>query len=168
MKVADIFHRLVSTHPLSLPWRGPHAGSAQQRSSPAWLLVGLCPRMQKLGWGCHRLGLLQESHPARPLSRDAPQGPLSVFSVKNRWRLVGPVHVTRGEGGFGFTLRGDSPVLIAAVIPGGHAAVGPRPGPTGGGLCGGRRLGCGQGRDSTWDSSPDCPHVPAGGWSAGG
>ncbi|XP_028389412.1 rhophilin-1 isoform X2 [Phyllostomus discolor] len=49
-------------------------------------------------------------------------GPLSVFSVKNRWRLVGPVHVTRGEGGFGFTLRGDSPVLIAAVVPGGHAA----------------------------------------------
>ncbi|KAM5210921.1 rhophilin-1 isoform 1-T1 [Hipposideros larvatus] len=49
-------------------------------------------------------------------------GPLSVFSAKNRWRLVGPVHVTRGEGGFGFTLRGDSPVLIAAVIPGGHAA----------------------------------------------
>ncbi|ELW63415.1 Rhophilin-1 [Tupaia chinensis] len=50
-------------------------------------------------------------------------GPLSVFSTKNQWRLVGPVHVTRGEGGFGFTLRGDSPVLIAAVIPGGRAAV---------------------------------------------
>ncbi|KAM9627029.1 rhophilin-1 [Trichechus inunguis] len=49
-------------------------------------------------------------------------GPLSVFSAKNRWRLVGPVRVTRGEGGFGFTLRGDSPVLIAAVIPGGQAA----------------------------------------------
>ncbi|KAK1331834.1 hypothetical protein QTO34_007510 [Cnephaeus nilssonii] len=49
-------------------------------------------------------------------------GPLSVFSAKNRWRLVGPVHVTRGEGGFGFTLRGDAPVLIAAVIPGGRAA----------------------------------------------
>ncbi|XP_037658559.1 rhophilin-1 [Choloepus didactylus] len=49
-------------------------------------------------------------------------GPLSVFSAKNRWRLLGPVHVTRGEGGFGFTLRGDSPVLIAAVIPGGQAA----------------------------------------------
>ncbi|XP_012608355.2 rhophilin-1 [Microcebus murinus] len=49
-------------------------------------------------------------------------GPLSVFSAKNRWRLVGPVHVTRGENGFGFTLRGDSPVLIAAVIPGGQAA----------------------------------------------
>ncbi|XP_066235720.1 rhophilin-1 isoform X2 [Saccopteryx leptura] len=49
-------------------------------------------------------------------------GPLSVFSAKNRWRLVGPVHVTRGEDGFGFTLRGDSPVLIAAVLPGSHAA----------------------------------------------
>nr|XP_023397383.1 rhophilin-1 [Loxodonta africana] len=49
-------------------------------------------------------------------------GPLSVFSAKNRWRLMGPVRVTRGEGGFGFTLRGDSPVLIAAVIPGGRAA----------------------------------------------
>uniref|UniRef100_A0A8C0VZQ8 Rhophilin-1 n=1 Tax=Castor canadensis TaxID=51338 RepID=A0A8C0VZQ8_CASCN len=48
-------------------------------------------------------------------------GPLSVFSVKNQWQIVGPVHVTRGEGGFGFTLRGDSPVLIAAVIPGGQA-----------------------------------------------
>ncbi|XP_036089026.1 rhophilin-1 isoform X2 [Rousettus aegyptiacus] len=49
-------------------------------------------------------------------------GPLSVFTAKHRWRLVGPVHVTRGESGFGFTLRGDSPVLIAAVVPGGHAA----------------------------------------------
>ncbi|XP_052603996.1 rhophilin-1 isoform X2 [Peromyscus californicus insignis] len=48
-------------------------------------------------------------------------GPLSVFSTKNRWRLVGPVHMTPGEGGFGFTLRGDSPVLIAAVAPGGQA-----------------------------------------------
>lgn len=49
-------------------------------------------------------------------------GPLSVFSTKNRWRLAGPVHMIRGEGGFGFTLRGDSPVLIAAVVPGGQAA----------------------------------------------
>lgn len=46
-----------------------------------------------------------------------------MFTAKHRWRLVGPVHVTRGESGFGFTLRGDSPVLIAAVVPGGHAAV---------------------------------------------
>ncbi|KAM9051140.1 rhophilin-1 isoform 3-T3 [Megaptera novaeangliae] len=49
-------------------------------------------------------------------------GPLSVFSAKNRWRLAGPIHVARGEGGFGFTLRGDAPVLIAAVVPGGRAA----------------------------------------------
>uniref|UniRef100_A0A8C3WBG2 Rhophilin Rho GTPase binding protein 1 n=1 Tax=Catagonus wagneri TaxID=51154 RepID=A0A8C3WBG2_9CETA len=49
-------------------------------------------------------------------------GPLSVFSAKNRWRLVGPIHVARGEEGFGFTLRGDAPVLIAAVVPGGRAA----------------------------------------------
>ncbi|XP_044100776.1 rhophilin-1 isoform X4 [Neovison vison] len=49
-------------------------------------------------------------------------GPLSVFSARNCWRLVGPVHVTRGEAGFGLTLRGDAPVLIAAVIPGGPAA----------------------------------------------
>ncbi|KAM6148260.1 rhophilin-1 [Rhynchocyon petersi] len=49
-------------------------------------------------------------------------GPLSVFSARNRWQLTGPVTVTRGEEGFGFTLRGDSPVLIAAVIPGGRAA----------------------------------------------
>ncbi|KAM4865321.1 rhophilin-1 isoform 2-T2 [Thomomys bottae] len=48
-------------------------------------------------------------------------GPLPVFSVKNRWRLAGPVHVARGEHGFGFTLRGDSPVLIAAVTAGGQA-----------------------------------------------
>lgn len=33
------------------------------------------------------------------------------------------VHLMRGENGFGFTLRGDSPVLIAGVIPGGCAAV---------------------------------------------
>ncbi|XP_051015704.1 rhophilin-1 [Acomys russatus] len=48
-------------------------------------------------------------------------GPLSVFSTKNRWQTIGPVHMTRGEGGFGLTLRGDSPVLIAAVVPGGQA-----------------------------------------------
>ncbi|XP_055288181.1 rhophilin-1 isoform X2 [Moschus berezovskii] len=51
-------------------------------------------------------------------------GPLSVFSAKNHWRLVGPVHLSRGEEGFGFTLRGDAPVLIAAVVPGGRAAAG--------------------------------------------
>ncbi|XP_027949310.1 rhophilin-1 [Eumetopias jubatus] len=49
-------------------------------------------------------------------------GPLSVFSAKNHWRLAGPVRVTRGEAGFGLTLRGDAPVLVAAVMPGGPAA----------------------------------------------
>uniref|UniRef100_A0A8B9QAU7 Rhophilin Rho GTPase binding protein 1 n=1 Tax=Apteryx owenii TaxID=8824 RepID=A0A8B9QAU7_APTOW len=49
-------------------------------------------------------------------------GPLSVFSAKNKWYPVRRVHLVRGENGFGFTLRGDSPVLIAGVIPGGCAA----------------------------------------------
>lgn len=51
------------------------------------------------------------------------QGPLSVFCARARW---GPVHVIclqRGEGGLGLTLRGDSPVLVAGVVPGGCAAV---------------------------------------------
>ena len=39
---------------------------------------------------------------------ESPQGPLSVFSAKNHWRLVGPVHLSRGEGGFGFTLRPET------------------------------------------------------------
>uniref|UniRef100_A0A8B9R453 Rhophilin Rho GTPase binding protein 1 n=1 Tax=Anas platyrhynchos TaxID=8839 RepID=A0A8B9R453_ANAPL len=49
-------------------------------------------------------------------------GPLSVFSAKNKWYPVRRVHLRRGENGFGFTLRGDSPVLIAGVIPGGLLA----------------------------------------------
>lgn len=51
------------------------------------------------------------------------QGPLSVFCARARW---GPVHVIclrRREGGLGLTLRGDSPVLVAGVVPGGCAAV---------------------------------------------
>lgn len=51
------------------------------------------------------------------------QGPLSVFCARARW---GPVHVIClqwGEGGLGLTLRGDSPVLVAGVVPGGCAAV---------------------------------------------
>nr|KAF6405577.1 rhophilin Rho GTPase binding protein 1 [Rousettus aegyptiacus] len=63
-----------------------------------------------------------EAPDIQPKTHRRPEGPLSVFTAKHRWRLVGPVHVTRGESGFGFTLRGDSPVLIAAVVPGGHAA----------------------------------------------
>ncbi|XP_063777278.1 rhophilin-1 isoform X1 [Pseudophryne corroboree] len=48
-------------------------------------------------------------------------GPLSVFSAKHRWRPAQKVHLARGDDGFGFTLRGDSPVLIAGVVPGGCA-----------------------------------------------
>ncbi|XP_051953951.1 rhophilin-1 [Xyrauchen texanus] len=48
-------------------------------------------------------------------------GPLSVFSARNRW--VGRhVCLVRGEAGLGLTLRGDSPVLVAGVSPGGCAA----------------------------------------------
>uniref|UniRef100_A0A3Q3X9F1 Uncharacterized protein n=1 Tax=Mola mola TaxID=94237 RepID=A0A3Q3X9F1_MOLML len=56
------------------------------------------------------------------------QGPLSVFCARARW---GPVHVIclqRREGGLGLTLRGDSPVLVAGVVPGGCAEAGLREG----------------------------------------
>ncbi|KAH0617376.1 hypothetical protein JD844_015469 [Phrynosoma platyrhinos] len=49
-------------------------------------------------------------------------GPLSVFCAKNKWHPPRTVHLVRGENGFGFTLRGDAPVLIAGVIAGGCAA----------------------------------------------
>ncbi|XP_064190263.1 rhophilin-1 isoform X1 [Anguilla rostrata] len=49
-------------------------------------------------------------------------GPLAVFSARNRWGPRRQVHLVRGEAGLGLTLRGDSPVLIAGVVPGGSAA----------------------------------------------
>ncbi|XP_070604474.1 rhophilin-1 isoform X1 [Erythrolamprus reginae] len=49
-------------------------------------------------------------------------GPLSVFSAKNKWHATRTVRLVRGANGFGFTLRGDSPVLVAGVIAGGCAA----------------------------------------------
>uniref|UniRef100_A0A8B9HY90 Rhophilin Rho GTPase binding protein 1 n=1 Tax=Astyanax mexicanus TaxID=7994 RepID=A0A8B9HY90_ASTMX len=48
-------------------------------------------------------------------------GPLSLFCARNRWvgrRLC----LVRGEAGLGLTLRGDSPVLVAGVLPEGCAA----------------------------------------------
>ncbi|XP_066533483.1 rhophilin-1 [Hoplias malabaricus] len=48
-------------------------------------------------------------------------GPLSVFSARNRW-VCRHLHLNRGEAGLGLTLRGDSPVLVAGVLPGGCAA----------------------------------------------
>ncbi|XP_041422624.1 rhophilin-1 isoform X1 [Xenopus laevis] len=53
-------------------------------------------------------------------------GPLSVFSAKHKWRPPQKVHLEKGDDGFGFTLRGDAPVLVAGIVPGGcaeHAGV---------------------------------------------
>uniref|UniRef100_A0A8C5PIM9 Rhophilin Rho GTPase binding protein 1 n=1 Tax=Leptobrachium leishanense TaxID=445787 RepID=A0A8C5PIM9_9ANUR len=56
-------------------------------------------------------------------------GPLSVFSAKHKWCPAQNIHLERGEEGFGFTLRGDSPVLIAGVVPAGCATcAGVKPG----------------------------------------
>ncbi|XP_068599741.1 rhophilin-1 [Brachionichthys hirsutus] len=49
-------------------------------------------------------------------------GPLSVFCARARWGPVHVIYLQRGEGGLGLTLRGDSPVLVAGVVPGGCAA----------------------------------------------
>nr|XP_005990790.1 PREDICTED: rhophilin-1 [Latimeria chalumnae] len=49
-------------------------------------------------------------------------GPLSIFSAKSKWSHPRRVHLVRGESGFGFTIRGDSPVLITGVVAGGCAA----------------------------------------------
>ncbi|CAJ1059432.1 rhophilin-1 [Xyrichtys novacula] len=49
-------------------------------------------------------------------------GPLSVFCARSRWGPVRVICLQRGEGGLGLTLRGDSPVLVAGVVPGGCAA----------------------------------------------
>lgn len=50
------------------------------------------------------------------------KGPLSVFAARNRW-VRRHACLVRGEAGLGLTLRGDSPVLVAGVLPGGCAAV---------------------------------------------
>uniref|UniRef100_A0A667YKK4 Rhophilin Rho GTPase binding protein 1 n=1 Tax=Myripristis murdjan TaxID=586833 RepID=A0A667YKK4_9TELE len=49
-------------------------------------------------------------------------GPLSVFCARARWGPVRLICLQRKEGGLGLTLRGDSPVLVAGVVPGGCAA----------------------------------------------
>uniref|UniRef100_A0A1A7WIA4 Rhophilin, Rho GTPase binding protein 1 n=3 Tax=Iconisemion striatum TaxID=60296 RepID=A0A1A7WIA4_9TELE len=48
-------------------------------------------------------------------------GPLSVFCARARWGPVRVICLQRREGGLGLTLRGDSPVLVAGVVPGGCA-----------------------------------------------
>uniref|UniRef100_A0A8D3CDQ4 Rhophilin Rho GTPase binding protein 1 n=1 Tax=Scophthalmus maximus TaxID=52904 RepID=A0A8D3CDQ4_SCOMX len=49
-------------------------------------------------------------------------GPLSVFCARARWGPVRVIGLQGREGGLGLTLRGDSPVLVAGVVPGGCAA----------------------------------------------
>ncbi|CAG5862964.1 unnamed protein product [Menidia menidia] len=48
-------------------------------------------------------------------------GPLSVFCARARWGPVRVISLQKREGGLGLTLRGDSPVLVAGVVPGGCA-----------------------------------------------
>nr|XP_057929507.1 rhophilin-1 [Doryrhamphus excisus] len=49
-------------------------------------------------------------------------GPLAVFCARARWGPARRICLQRREGGLGLTLRGDSPVLVAGVVPGGCAA----------------------------------------------
>ncbi|XP_013867680.1 rhophilin-1 [Austrofundulus limnaeus] len=48
-------------------------------------------------------------------------GPLVVFCARARWGPVRSICLQRREAGLGLTLRGDSPVLVAGVVPGGCA-----------------------------------------------
>ncbi|XP_072567773.1 rhophilin-1-like isoform X2 [Paramormyrops kingsleyae] len=54
-------------------------------------------------------------------------GPLSVFSARNQWCPQRRIRLVRSNSGLGLTLRGDSPVLVAGVVPGGSASVRPHP-----------------------------------------
>uniref|UniRef100_A0A3B3S3F7 Rhophilin Rho GTPase binding protein 1 n=1 Tax=Paramormyrops kingsleyae TaxID=1676925 RepID=A0A3B3S3F7_9TELE len=45
-------------------------------------------------------------------------GPLSVFSARNQWCPQRRIRLVRSDSGLGLTLRGDSPVLVAGVVPG--------------------------------------------------
>ncbi|CAH1270501.1 RHPN2 [Branchiostoma lanceolatum] len=51
-------------------------------------------------------------------------GPLAVFSARNQWSVPRTCGMEKGEQGFGFVLRGDSPVIVAEVEPGSKAAQG--------------------------------------------
>uniref|UniRef100_A0A096M4F5 Rhophilin Rho GTPase binding protein 1 n=1 Tax=Poecilia formosa TaxID=48698 RepID=A0A096M4F5_POEFO len=48
-------------------------------------------------------------------------GPLSVFCSRAHWGPPRVIRLQKREGGMGLTLRGDSPVLVAGVVPGGCA-----------------------------------------------
>lgn len=48
-------------------------------------------------------------------------GPLAIFNARNHWTAPRALQMQRGEDGFGFTVRGDSPVIIASVDKGSSA-----------------------------------------------
>ncbi|XP_070575599.1 LOW QUALITY PROTEIN: rhophilin-2-like [Ptychodera flava] len=48
-------------------------------------------------------------------------GPLAIFSAKHRWSAPRTVEMERTENGFGFTVRGDSPVIVASLDKDGSA-----------------------------------------------
>ncbi|XP_006816946.1 LOW QUALITY PROTEIN: rhophilin-2-like [Saccoglossus kowalevskii] len=48
-------------------------------------------------------------------------GPLAIFSAKHRWSAPRKVEMERTENGFGFTVRGDSPVIVASLDEDGAA-----------------------------------------------
>lgn len=53
-------------------------------------------------------------------------GPIAIFSAKRHWtapRLV-QLHRARNSDGFGFSVRGDAPVIVAHVESNGLADVG--------------------------------------------
>ena len=46
------------------------------------------------------------------------QGPLAIFNSRNEWSAPRMVELKRGTEGYGFTVRGDSPVIVASVDKG--------------------------------------------------
>lgn len=77
-------------------------------------------------------------------------GPLHVFSARNRW-VRRHAFLVRGEAGLGLTLRGDSPVLVAGVLPGGCAAEA--------GLCEGDYIIAVNGSDCRWAEHAEVVHM---------
>ncbi|XP_072013222.1 rhophilin-1-like [Amphiura filiformis] len=45
-------------------------------------------------------------------------GPLAIFNARNNWSAPRAVELHRGNDGYGFTVRGDSPVIVASVDKG--------------------------------------------------
>lgn len=53
-------------------------------------------------------------------------GPVAIFSAKHHWTVPRSIQLQRtgsSDSGFGFSVRGDAPVIVAAVDPGSLAHV---------------------------------------------